>query len=273
MSIPKLIENISANTKARILRKGLKDLKFGDITWKSTTGSTNQDLLETAKKKPKHLSVAIADHQTAGRGRLEREWLSEKKASLLMSVLFRDDSASDLIGLYSMKLSVAAVKTLHRMGFQGIKIKWPNDLVTIYNGEAHKLSGVLAQTVIKGSDAVVVVGIGINVTLSNFRDHFPEDRISALSEIGEPPKVIDLAEGILRELVSPAMSDNDLKAEYEKNSHTLGSLVEVSSQGKKFVGIAISLTKSGALLIESEDGSLKEISVGDVTHLREKFTD
>ena len=99
MAIPKLIENISANTKARILRKRLKDLKFGDITWKSTTGSTNQDLLETAEKMPKHLSVAIADHQTAGRGRLEREWLSEKKASLLMSVLFRDDSASDLIGL------------------------------------------------------------------------------------------------------------------------------------------------------------------------------
>ena len=49
--------------------------------------------------------------------------------------------------------------------------------------------------------------------------------------------------------------------------------MEVSSQGKKFVGIAISLTKSGALLIESENGSVKEISVGDVTHLREKFAD
>ena len=79
MSIPKLIENISANTKARILRKRLKDLKFGDITWKSTTGSTNQDLLETAKKKPKHLSVAIADHQTAGRGGLKESGFQKRK--------------------------------------------------------------------------------------------------------------------------------------------------------------------------------------------------
>ena len=59
-----------------------------------------------------HLSVAIADHQTAGKGREQRQWISEKRSSLLMSVRFEVDLVSDPISLYSMKLSVSVVRAL-----------------------------------------------------------------------------------------------------------------------------------------------------------------
>ena len=58
------------------------------------------------------LSVAIADHQTAGKGREQRQWISEKGTSLLMSVRFEVDLVSDPISLYSMKLSVSVVRAL-----------------------------------------------------------------------------------------------------------------------------------------------------------------
>ncbi len=99
MSILKLIEIFSSWRKSKVLQKRLKAYDFGEITWKSTTGSTNQDLILRAQTGKNHLSVAIADYQTAGRGRGQRQWISEKGSALLMSVLFEVDIVSDLVSL------------------------------------------------------------------------------------------------------------------------------------------------------------------------------
>ena len=69
MAILKLIQIFSAWKKAKILKKRLKAYNFGEITWKSSTGSTNEDLMLKAQTGENHLSVVIADHQTAGKGR------------------------------------------------------------------------------------------------------------------------------------------------------------------------------------------------------------
>ena len=268
MAILKLIEIFSAWRKGRVLRKRLKPLDFGEISWKSTTGSTNQDLLLKTQTGRNHLSVAIADHQTAGKGREQRKWISEKGTSLLMSVRFEVDLVSDLISLYSMKLSISVVRALERLGFSEIKIKWPNDLVTIYEGKSHKLAGILAQSTIKGSHASVVVGLGLNISLGNLRSLLPDEHISALSEIGEPPDIIDLSEAILREIHSSDLKSESLLAEYEKYSHTLGTHVRVEVDEEVFEGLAKRITHTGSLIVKLDNGFEREISVGEIIHLR-----
>ena len=268
MSILKLIEIFSAWRKAKILQRRLKAYNFGEITWKSTTGSTYQDLMLKAQTWKNHLSVAIADHQTAGKGRKERQWISEKRSALLMSVLFEVDTISDLLSLYSMKLSISAVRALEQLGFSQIKIKWPNDLVTLHQGEPHKLAGILAQSTIKGSQATVVVGLGLNISLANLRGLLPDDSVSALSEIGKPPDVIDLAEGILREVILTDLDKESLLVEYEKYSHTLGTDVRVEIGDERFEGFAERITQTGSLIVKVENGVEREISVGEIIHLR-----
>jgi len=268
VAILKLIEIFSAWRKGRVLRKRLKPLNFGEISWKSTTGSTNEDLMLKAQTGRNHLSVAIADHQTAGKGREQRQWISEKGTSLLMSIRFEVDLVSDLISLYSMKLSISVVKALEKLGFSEIKIKWPNDLVIIHEGKPNKLAGILAQSSIRGSHASVVVGLGLNISLGNLRSLLPHDHISALSEIGQPPDVIDLSEAILRETLSSDMENESLLAEYEKYSHTLGTHVRVEVNKEVFEGLAKRITQTGSLIVKLENGIEREISVGEIIHLR-----
>jgi len=268
VSILKLIEIFSSWRKSKVLQKRLKAYDFGEITWKSTTGSTNQDLILRAQTGKNHLSVAIADHQTAGRGRGQRQWISEKGSALLMSVLFEVDIVSDLVSLYSMKLSISVVRALEQLGFSQIKIKWPNDLITLDHGRPHKLAGILAQSTIRGPHATVVVGLGLNISLANLRVLLPHNRVSALSEIGEPPLVIDVAESILREVFLTEMDNESLLAEYEKYSHTLGTNVRVEVNDESFEGLADRITQTGALIVKLENGVEREISVGEITHLR-----
>jgi BirA family biotin operon repressor/biotin-[acetyl-CoA-carboxylase] ligase len=185
-----------------------------------------------------------------------------------MSVSFEVDTSNDLISLFSMKLSLATLKALEKLGFRGIKIKWPNDLVVVQNEAPHKLAGVLAQSLIKGPDAIVVVGLGLNIRIANLRNILEYDRISALSELGNPPNVVDLAELILQELSETALDGDLLVAEYAKYSHTLGTHVCVDISGEKFEGFAKAITQTGSLIVETEDGALRQISVGDIIHLR-----
>ena len=185
-----------------------------------------------------------------------------------MSVRFEVDLGSDLISLYSMKLSISVVRALEHLGFSEIKIKWPNDLVIIHEGKPNKLAGILAQSSIRGSHASVVVGLGLNISLGNLRSLLPHDHISALSEIGEPPDVIDLSEAILREILSSAAENEFLLAEYKKYSHTLGTKVRVEIGEEVFEGLAKQITQTGSLIVKLNNDLEREISVGEIIHLR-----
>ena len=129
MSFPKVNENFSSSEKSAFLDRNLKDAGYGPISWVSSTGSTNADLLEAGLSGAKNLSVLIADHQTMGRGRRNREWLSEENSSLLMSILFRAGKNQGQLGSYSMMISLSACQVLHELGFTSVRIKWPNDLI------------------------------------------------------------------------------------------------------------------------------------------------
>jgi biotin-[acetyl-CoA-carboxylase] ligase BirA-like protein len=131
-----------------------------DVRWFEEIDSTNTYLRQQAAEGAPEGLVAVADHQSAGRGRLDRRWEAPAGASLLMSVLFRPEFDPSELHLCTGAVALAAAEACRDVAGVGPVLKWPNDLLV---GEA-KLAGVLAEAEFAGDAlASVVVGIGINV--------------------------------------------------------------------------------------------------------------
>ena len=124
--------------------------------------STNSYLLQQTAPAPGHYRVALADHQTAGRGRQSREWISAPGSSLCLSLAYTFAGNPDNLPGLTLAIGIAARNALTDSGVDGVMLKWPNDLVA-NNG---KLGGMLAETQIRSdTGTTVVAGIGINVDL------------------------------------------------------------------------------------------------------------
>ena len=154
----------------------MSETRFVDVRRFESIDSTNRYLLDEARAGAPEGVVAVADHQTAGRGRLGRTWEAPPGANLLLSVLLRPAIEPGLRHLATAAVALAALDALPGSGvLEGIAvgIKWPNDLVT---PDGRKLAGVLAEADLgagSGAPPPVVVGIGINVNWPARDDDLP----------------------------------------------------------------------------------------------------
>src|SRR5687768_7800540 len=134
--------------------------RFGDVRRVDEIDSTNTALLAEAKAGAAEGVVLVADHQTAGRGRLGRSWAAPPGASLLVSVLLRPSIALDQAHRLTMAAALGAATACEEVAGVRPALKWPNDLIV---GD-HKLAGLLAESVLSGRTLeAVVVGMGLNV--------------------------------------------------------------------------------------------------------------
>ena len=119
--------------------------RFADVRWVAETGSTNQDLLAAAAEGAPEGVVLVADHQTAGRGRLDRSWIAPAGASLLVSALLRPSVGPEDLFLLTLACGLAAVNAVDEVAGVRPGLKWPNDLVVAAGPLAdRKLAGILA---------------------------------------------------------------------------------------------------------------------------------
>ena len=124
--------------------------------------STNSYLLQQQAPGQGRHRVAVADHQTAGRGRQSREWISAPGSSLCLSVAYTFDGQPENLPGLTLAIGVAARDALSVAGVNNVLLKWPNDLFA----DDGKLGGMLTETHIRSeTDTTVVAGIGINVDL------------------------------------------------------------------------------------------------------------
>lgn len=227
--------------------------------------STNAWLVQRARAGGAEGLVALADFQTAGRGRLERQWVSPPGTALLCSLLFRPELDADELHLVVAAVALAARAALVRLSGVRPALKWPNDLMV---GDA-KLAGLLAEVVTTEQGLAVVVGIGINLTES------PDDARSTnvRDEAGITLGARALLDIVLDELEPRrAQFDSDegrvaLGLEYERALVTLGQRVRVERLADVVVGEARRVDCSGRLIVDV-DGVEVTISVGDVLHVR-----
>jgi BirA family biotin operon repressor/biotin-[acetyl-CoA-carboxylase] ligase len=269
----------------------------------ASTGSTNEDLLDEARRGATEGLVLVADQQTAGRGRIGRNWVSPPGAGLMFSFLLRPRVQAGRQGWIPLLTGVAVAAAVE--GVTGIraKLKWPNDVLVIDGKTSDgrqawaKVAGILAEST---GDAVVV-GIGLNV--STERDELPEQGPGAL-----PPTSLRAVRSVLpsrgeasprtplalnREQLLTAIllsferryqawqhargNPAEIRAEYKSLCETLGRTVRVEGPGGQVLsGDAVDVDTDGRLvvLLTSPAGAAKAgravvpVAAGDVVHVR-----
>ncbi len=124
--------------------------------------STNDYLLDRTKYVDNKFMVCLANHQTQGKGRNGTKWISPADANIYLSIgkVIDISFVSQIHGL-SLACGVSIARLLNLMGID-VKLKWPNDI--LYNNK--KLAGILIETRIQGNCLIVVIGVGLNVDMS-----------------------------------------------------------------------------------------------------------
>lgn len=236
------------------------------------TGSTNADLLAAPRDADYPRSVLIAEHQTGGRGRHARPWVSAPRALVTVSAVL-DMPGMDLadIGWLPLLAGVAVVDVLRGTAGVDAELKWPNDVLI----GGRKVVGILAEVAATAPVPTVVVGIGLNVSLTE--DELPVP--TATSLLLEDAEVTDrtvLVRAILRELArrhreweAAGWKVDTLAAAYKERCGTLGRRVRAELPGdRELIGTAIDVDVEGRIVIEADGKSPVAVSAGDITHLR-----
>ena len=198
--------------------------------------------------------VVVADHQTAGRGRLGRTWVAPPGSSLLVSVLFRP-RALEAGHLLTTAVALAACDACERVAGVAPDLKWPNDLLV----DDRKLGGILAES----DGPAVVVGLGLNV---NSASGAPETAV-ALGRLAERDVDRDALLAELLRSLDARHGAADLMDAYRARCVTIGRRVRVELTGGDFAGTAVGIDDGGALVVEV-DGERRRVLAGDVVHVR-----
>jgi BirA family transcriptional regulator, biotin operon repressor / biotin---[acetyl-CoA-carboxylase] ligase len=231
-----------------------------DVRHVAETASTNTDLLDAVASGAVGLrTVLAADHQTAGRGRLDRRWDAPPGANLLVSIAMAP--AFSVPSETTHRVGIAALRASRRLvgADADLGLKWPNDLLL----DGRKLAGVLAQR--SPTREVVVVGLGLNVGWA------PDGAASLAQAAGSertphPAHVLRRVLDALDEL--EALDADQLMAVYRRDLHTLGQEVRVElPDGSVLPGRAVDIDEVGRLVVEAS-GRRHVLDVGDVVHVR-----
>ncbi|QBJ98559.1 biotin--[acetyl-CoA-carboxylase] ligase [Rhodococcus sp. ABRD24] len=260
------------------LRRALvRDGSDPDAFWSrldvvAETGSTNADLLARMQGPDFDRSVLIAEFQTGGRGRHARSWVSTPRALVTVSVVLGMPGLSLTdIGWVPLLSGIAVVDALRRVAEVDAELKWPNDVLI----DGRKVAGILAEVAATSPVPTVVVGIGLNVSLTEDELPVPTATSLALENAAITDRDI-LVRAVLRELAvrwqqwhSAEWSVDDLAAAYRERCGTLGRRVRAELPGdRELVGIATDVDTEGRIVIKAEGEPPVAVSAGDITHLR-----
>ncbi|MEV8554681.1 biotin--[acetyl-CoA-carboxylase] ligase [Streptomyces glaucescens] len=264
--------NAAALRRALVREGGL----WSDVEVVQSTGSTNSDLVARAAggETPEGV-VLVAEEQTSGRGRLDRQWTAPPRSGLFFSVLLRPAEVPVARwGWLPLLTGVAVATGLARTAGVDTALKWPNDLLVTVGGEERKAGGILAERA--GADGVVV-GVGVNVTLR--AEELPVPQAGSLALAGAAGTDRDpLLRGMLRALEDwygrwrsaggdPAACG--LQDTYAAGCATLGRVVRAELPGdRSVVGEAVAVDGDGRLVIATEEGVQEPVGAGDIVHLR-----
>jgi BirA family biotin operon repressor/biotin-[acetyl-CoA-carboxylase] ligase len=226
--------------------------------------STNACLLRQANGHA--VSACVAEHQSAGRGRRGRSWISPLGGNLYLSLRWRFDEGMGRLAGLSLAVAVAVIRTLQEFGIQDAALKWPNDVY--WHGR--KLGGILLE--ITGESAgpcLVVIGIGINVTMPAASGKDIDQPWVDLASIRAGISRNQLAGRLLHHLVEALLTFtqsgmSSFEQEWCAADLLLGREVILSQPGAEIRGIGRGIAPDGALLLEIA-GQLQRYTYGEVS--------
>jgi len=259
--------------QAEISRWLGKDAERFQIEIIPQAASSNILLMQRAAQNDHHSfapngSVLAVELQTAGRGRLGRAWHSGLGNALTFSLLWRFDCGLNALSGLSLAIGLAQVRALEKLGAQGIRLKWPNDLMA----EQGKLGGVLieAQGDVLGPSAVVI-GIGMNLTLPGQQMLKIDQPASALDEVcaSLPERnrllatvLLELAD-VLQQFTNKGFSS--FRTEWERCHMYQNKPIELHMpDGSVVKGVACGVSDTGELCLDTSQG-MKKFNSGEIS--------
>jgi BirA family biotin operon repressor/biotin-[acetyl-CoA-carboxylase] ligase len=239
------------------------------ISFRVTTGSTNDDALAAAREGAPHGALFVAETQTAGRGRRGNRWFGSAGQSVAFTVLLRPNlsaaraSGLSLVGGLAVRAAVEAWLSAAGRN-EAVLVKWPNDVVI----GGRKLCGILAESQVRGSELVAVaLGIGLNLGIDGLSPELAETATSLASVgIANPavePLVADIFGALEPRLAEFSAGGESTVTELRKHDALLGRRVRVGAEE----GVARGINRSGSLLLRNEKGALLEVNAGHVESL------
>jgi BirA family biotin operon repressor/biotin-[acetyl-CoA-carboxylase] ligase len=261
---PKDLLAVRVEARLEPVSLGIPFLHFQELD------STNLEARRQAEAGAPHGACLAAEHQSAGRGRLDRRWLAPKSTCLLFSLILRPLLRLDQVfGLTSLA-ALAVCRAVEALSDLQPLIKWPNDVFL----DGKKLAGILTEFTSRAENLeFVVVGVGLNVNLTAKQlAKLPAPAESLKAATGRPWDRAVLLAGILAEasqLYNRAKPEAlpDMADEYATRSLLADRQVTVRDGDKVRSGVARGIDESGALLLEESPGQIRVIRHGDVSVL------
>jgi BirA family biotin operon repressor/biotin-[acetyl-CoA-carboxylase] ligase len=229
--------------------------------------STNSHLMQQPAPLPGRFRVALAEHQTAGRGRREKRWHSPAACGLCMSMAYTFTNPRLDISAVTLAAGVAIARTLESAGVAGIGLKWPNDIVV----QGGKLGGILTEIrQRRGSPMTIVVGVGINVDLRKANQPVKISssigHASDLASCGvDVPSRSALSASLIENLFS-ALVEFEAKGfaafaeDYERYDWLRGQRIGVETPTGQVNGLSEGVDVDGALIVRTDAGCQRVVS-------------
>ncbi|NIR47531.1 biotin--[acetyl-CoA-carboxylase] ligase [candidate division KSB1 bacterium] len=230
-------------------------------------GSTNDYVKRLGRNGMNEGALVLAEHQTKGRGRFQRQWTSPPGKGVCLSILLRPDWSTRKMGIVSLVAAVSVAEAIEAVAGLKVGLKWPNDIQI----NKKKMCGILIESEIVSEElAFLVLGIGINVyqKASEFGDL--KDRATSLSmESGRAIERLRLLVVLLEMLEKNYLrtrqegSDFIVKEWLRRCSH-LNQRIKITHDGREIVGIAKTVDEDGKLVVQTTSNETKIISFGEV---------
>jgi BirA family biotin operon repressor/biotin-[acetyl-CoA-carboxylase] ligase len=262
----------------QIINNGLSDFAskaVGKVMVERRVNSTNtlaaSMLLEFNKQAPQQTKnfAVVADQQTQGRGRRGKEWVSPFGRSVYCSLAWRFEAGAAALSGLSLVVAVALVNMLEEMGYSGMQLKWPNDILW----QQKKIAGILLEmTGDLAGPCDVVIGIGLNLNLSLLNDVSIDQPWADLQTM-DASIAID-KNTIVAQLINHLAESLDLfgrdgfapfKSAWAKRDAFAGKEVQLTAGTQQVVsGSYNKVASDGSVLIETAAG-LQSFSGGELS--------
>lgn len=231
------------------------------IIKKDIISSTNKFIKENYENLDNY-TVVTAKYQTAGKGRMTRNWESSNADNILMSILIKEFKERSDLNLLSLVASMSVHKFLKKY-LDNLYIKWPNDILV----NNKKICGILLEGKINNDSKMVVIGIGININQIVFNNEINDITTSLKKELD---KDFDIDE-LINELVHILITDIEVflngSDEFIKYIRTylfgINKLIEYTRNNTLCEGIILDIDETGRLIVKEQDQIL-HINSGEI---------
>ena len=228
----------------------------------SETDSTNERISVLAKEGALEGSLAVAERQTAGRGRRGRTWDAPKDSGIWMSLLLRPPVLPQRASVLTLLAGLALAEAIEEEAEVSVGIKWPNDLQL--NGR--KLAGILTEMDCDmESIRSVTVGMGINVNTVRFPEELRDIATSLYLETGREQdrtallaKMLQRFEVLYEAFLAEGGSFAPFRERYCKKCLNIGREVRVIGR-ESYIATALDITPDGELIVKRKDNGAEEV--------------